>query len=145
MTSQPPKIPYHDSIIDEAHVKGLTKLHKDVPEEIRGTYAGKLAEFSQRFTGSADLYKGGYHQPTASINLITAHDGFTLNDLVSYNEKHNESNGEDNNDGANNNNSWNCGVEGPTNDREIIALRNKQKRNLLTTFRVMLSKYKAAL
>jgi isoamylase len=93
----------------------------------------KLAEFAQRFTGSADLYKGGYRQPTASINLITAHDGFTLNDLVSYNEKHNEANGEDNNDGANDNNSWNCGVEGPTDDAEIISLRTKQKRNFLTT------------
>jgi isoamylase len=93
----------------------------------------KLAEFAQRFTGSADLYQGGYRRPTASINLITAHDGFTLTDLVSYNEKHNEANGEDNNDGANDNNSWNCGVEGETDDPEIIALRNKQKRNLLTT------------
>ena len=93
----------------------------------------KLAEFAQRFTGSADLYQGGYRRPTASINLITAHDGFTLNDLVSYNEKHNEANGEDNNDGANDNSSWNCGVEGPTDDQEIISLRNKQKRNFLTT------------
>jgi isoamylase len=93
----------------------------------------KLAEFSQRFTGSADLYKGGYRQPTASINLITVHDGFTLNDLVSYNEKHNQANGEDNNDGANDNNSWNCGVEGDTDDPEITLLRDKQKRNMLTT------------
>ena len=93
----------------------------------------KLAEFAKRFTGSADLYQGGYRQPTASINLITAHDGFTLNDLVSYNEKHNEANRENNNDGANDNNSWNCGVEGPTDEADIIALRNKQKRNFLTT------------
>jgi isoamylase len=93
----------------------------------------KLAEFAQRFTGSADLYQGGYRSPTASINLITAHDGFTLHDLVSYNEKHNEANGEDNRDGANDNNSWNCGVEGPTDDQDIINLRNKQKRNMLTT------------
>jgi isoamylase len=93
----------------------------------------KLAEFAERFTGSADLYQGGYRKPTASINLITAHDGFTLTDLVSYNEKHNEANGENNNDGANDNNSWNCGVEGPTDDPEINALRNKQKRNILTT------------
>jgi isoamylase len=93
----------------------------------------KLAEFAQRFTGSADLYQGGYRSPTASINLITAHDGFTLHDLVSYNEKHNEANGEDNRDGANDNSSWNCGVEGPTNDEAINALRDKQKRNLLTT------------
>ncbi|GGC09256.1 glycogen debranching protein GlgX [Dyadobacter sediminis] len=92
-----------------------------------------LADFAMRFTGSPDLYKGGYRRPTASINLITAHDGFTLNDLVSYNDKHNEANGEDNNDGANDNNSWNCGVEGPTDQAEIIALRNRQKRNLLAT------------
>jgi isoamylase len=92
-----------------------------------------LTDFALRFTGSPDLYKGGYRRPTASINLITAHDGFTLNDLVSYNEKHNEANGEDNNDGANDNNSWNCGVEGPTDQPEIMMLRNKQKRNLLTT------------
>ncbi|KAA6440683.1 glycogen debranching protein GlgX [Dyadobacter flavalbus] len=92
-----------------------------------------LADFAMRFTGSPDLYKGGYRRPTASINLITAHDGFTLNDLVSYNDKHNEANGEDNNDGANDNNSWNCGVEGATDLAEIVALRNRQKRNLLTT------------
>jgi len=93
----------------------------------------KLSEFGNRFTGSPDLYQGDYRRPTASINFLTAHDGFTLNDLVSYNEKHNEANGEDNQDGENNNNSWNCGVEGPTDQEDIIALRNKQKRNLLTT------------
>jgi isoamylase len=93
----------------------------------------KLSEFANRFTGSPDLYQGDYRRPTASINFLTAHDGFTLNDLVSYNEKHNEANGEDNNDGENNNNSWNCGVEGPTDQKDIIELRNKQKRNLLTT------------
>ncbi|RYU92179.1 glycogen debranching enzyme GlgX [Mucilaginibacter terrigena] len=92
-----------------------------------------LGEFGQRFTGSPDLYQGDYRKPTASINFITAHDGFTLNDLVSYNEKHNEANGEDNNDGENHNRSWNCGVEGPTDDPEVISLRNKQKRNLLAT------------
>jgi isoamylase len=92
-----------------------------------------LGEFGQRFTGSPDLYQEDYRKPTASINFITAHDGFTLNDLVSYNEKHNEANGEDNNDGESHNRSWNCGVEGPTNDPEIIKLRDRQKRNLLTT------------
>ncbi len=92
-----------------------------------------LGEFAQRFTGSPDLYQGDYRSPTASINFITAHDGFTLNDLVSYNEKHNEANGENNNDGESHNNSWNCGVEGSTDDKEIIALRHKQRRNLLTT------------
>ncbi|MBB5286614.1 glycogen operon protein [Rhabdobacter roseus] len=92
-----------------------------------------LAEFAERFTGSSDLYKEDYRQPTASVNFVTAHDGFTLHDLVSYNEKHNLANGEDNRDGESHNRSWNCGVEGPTDDREIIALRDKQKRNFLTT------------
>jgi len=92
-----------------------------------------LAEFAERFTGSADLYKNDYRFPTASINFITAHDGFTLNDLVSYNEKHNEANGEDNKDGENHNRSWNCGAEGPTDDNGINALRAQQKRNFLTT------------
>jgi isoamylase len=105
-------------------------------DHIRDYWRGgeiKLSEFANRFTGSPDLYQGDYRRPTASINFLTAHDGFTLNDLVSYNEKHNEANGEDNNDGENNNNSWNCGVEGPTDQEEIITLREKQKRNLLTT------------
>jgi len=91
-----------------------------------------LAEFANRITGSSDLYKS-YRRPTASINFITAHDGFTLTDLVSYNEKHNEANGEDNNDGESHNRSWNCGVEGPTVDNVINNLRAKQKRNFLTT------------
>lgn len=105
-------------------------------DHIRDFWRGgdiKLSEFANRFTGSPDLYQGGYRRPTASINFLTAHDGFTLNDLVSYEKKHNEANGEDNNDGANDNNSWNCGVEGPTDDPNIIALRHKQRRNLLTT------------
>src|SRR5437773_7493464 len=72
-------------------------------------------------------------RPTASINFITCHDGFTLHDLVSYNDKHNEANGEDNKDGTNDNNSWNCGAEGPTTDGTIRALRDRQKRNLLAT------------
>jgi glycogen operon protein len=92
-----------------------------------------LAEFAERFTGSADLYKNDYRFPTASINFITAHDGFTLHDLVSYNEKHNEANGEDNKDGDENNRSWNCGAEGPTDDQQVNTLRVQQKRNFLTT------------
>ena len=92
-----------------------------------------LAEFALRFTGSPDLYFDNYRKPIASINFITAHDGFTLHDLVSYNEKHNLDNGENNNDGETHNRSWNCGVEGNTDDPSIIVLRNKQKRNLLTT------------
>ncbi|WP_026904947.1 glycogen debranching protein GlgX [Pedobacter glucosidilyticus] len=92
-----------------------------------------LGEFADRFTGSSDLYQDDYRKPTASINFITAHDGFTLNDLVSYNEKHNEANGENNQDGESHNRSWNCGAEGDTDDEAIIALRNQQKRNFLTT------------
>jgi isoamylase len=92
-----------------------------------------LAEFAQRFTGSSDLYKNDYRLPTASINFVTAHDGFTLNDLVSYNEKRNDANGEDNNDGESHNRSWNCGADGPTEDPAINELRERQKRNFLTT------------
>ncbi|WKD57398.1 Glycogen debranching enzyme [Corynebacterium capitovis DSM 44611] len=92
-----------------------------------------LGEFASRLTGSSDLYQHNGRRPTASINFITAHDGFTLNDLVSYNEKHNEGNGEDNRDGESHNRSWNCGVEGPTDDPEIQQLRAQQRRNFLTT------------
>jgi glycogen operon protein len=92
-----------------------------------------LGEFAQRFTGSPDLYQNDYRKPTASINFITAHDGFTLHDLVSYNEKHNMANGEDNNDGESHNRSWNCGVEGPTDNPAIIQLRLQQKRNFLAS------------
>ena len=92
-----------------------------------------LGEFAARFTGSPDLYKEDYRRPTASINFVTAHDGFTLHDLVSYNEKHNEANGENNNDGESHNRSWNCGAEGDTKDPGINALRQKQKRNFLTS------------
>jgi len=92
-----------------------------------------LAEFASRFTGSADLYKDEFRRPTSSINFVTAHDGFTLADLVSYNDKHNEANGEDNQDGDNHNRSWNCGAEGPTDDVYVNALRKKQQRNFLTT------------
>jgi glycogen operon protein len=93
---------------------------------------GMLGEFANRITGSADLYQD-YRRPTASINFITAHDGFTLNDLVSYNEKHNEANGEDNNDGESHNRSCNYGAEGPTDDPLINELRKRQKRNFLAT------------
>ncbi|OBB20252.1 glycogen debranching enzyme GlgX [Mycolicibacterium elephantis] len=92
-----------------------------------------LDEFAYRLTGSADLYEHTARRPVASINFVTAHDGFTLRDLVSYNEKHNEANGEDNNDGESHNRSWNCGVEGPTDDPEVNALRARQQRNFLTT------------
>jgi isoamylase len=92
-----------------------------------------LGEFAARFTGSSDLYEADNRRPIASINFVTAHDGFTLQDLVSYNEKHNEANGEDNNDGESHNRSWNCGAEGPTDDSEVYALRERQKRNILAT------------
>jgi glycogen operon protein len=92
-----------------------------------------LGEFAYRLTGSPDLYEYSSRRPTASINFITAHDGFTLEDLVSYNEKHNEANKENNQDGENYNRSWNCGVEGPTDDPHILTLRRKQKRNFLAT------------
>src|SRR5205814_184787 len=94
---------------------------------------GQLAELGYRLTGSSDLYQVDGRRPSASINFVVAHDGFTLNDLVSYNEKHNEANGEDNRDGANDNHSWNHGVEGPTDDPKIIELREREKRNFLTT------------
>ncbi|HEY9603986.1 MAG TPA: glycogen debranching protein GlgX [Allocoleopsis sp.] len=99
----------------------------------RGQESG-LGDFAYRFTGSPDLYfQTNGRQPNASINFITAHDGFTLYDLVSYNEKHNEANGENNNDGETHNRSWNCGVEGDTDDPQVLELRERQKRNFLAT------------
>ncbi len=92
-----------------------------------------LSEFGYRFTGSSDLYESNGRKPMASINFITCHDGFTLNDLVSYNEKHNEANGEENCDGEDYNRSWNCGEEGETDDPEVLDLRQRQRRNLLVT------------
>src|SRR5688572_20115451 len=94
---------------------------------------GTLGEFASRFTGSSDLYEDDGRRPYASVNFITAHDGFTLRDLVSYNEKHNEANGEGNNDGESHNRSWNCGVEGPTKDAAILTLRAQQRRNFIAT------------
>ena len=95
--------------------------------------AGQLSDLGYRLTGSSDLYQNDGRKPSASINFVTAHDGFTLEDLVSYNLKHNEPNGENNNDGANDNESWNMGVEGPADDPKIIQEREKQKRNFLAT------------
>ncbi|MEV4347960.1 glycogen debranching protein GlgX [Actinoplanes sp. NPDC049596] len=105
-------------------------------DSVRDFWRGEpssLGEFASRFTGSSDLYEIDGRRPIASINFVTAHDGFTLNDLVSYNEKHNDANGEQNRDGESHNRSWNCGVEGPTDDAEIVALRERQKRNFLAT------------
>jgi glycogen operon protein len=93
----------------------------------------QVTELAYRLSGSSDLYQHNGRWPYASINFIVAHDGFTLNDLVSYNEKHNEANGENNQDGESHNNSWNCGVEGPTDDPGIIGLREKQRRNFMAT------------
>jgi len=94
---------------------------------------GGVSELATRLSGSSDLYEQSGRRPYASINFITAHDGFTLADLVSYNEKHNEANAERNADGENHNLSWNCGVEGPTTDRRIVELRERQRRNLMAT------------
>src|SRR3954463_11020919 len=108
------------------------KFRDTVRDYWRGESAA-MAEFASRLTGSADLYENDGRRPFASINFVTAHDGFTLHDLVSYNDKHNEANGEDNNDGESHNRSWNCGIEGETDDLDVIALREQQKRNFLTT------------
>jgi isoamylase len=105
-------------------------------DHVRDFWRGEpklLDEFAYRFTGSSDLYESGGRRPFASINFVTAHDGFTLADLVSYNEKHNEANGEDNNDGESHNRAWNCGAEGPSADPGIIELRARQQRNFLAT------------
>jgi isoamylase len=105
-------------------------------DSVRDFWRGEgrsLGEFAHRFTGSSDLYQNDGRRPFASINFVTAHDGFTLRDLVSYNEKHNDANGEDNRDGESHNRSWNCGAEGPTEDEAIRALRARQKRNFLAT------------
>ena len=94
---------------------------------------GQVADLAYRLTGSSDLYESGGRRPSASVNFVTAHDGFTLLDLVSFNDKHNEANGEENRDGTSDNLSWNCGVEGPTDDPAITALRERMLRNFLAT------------
>ena len=94
---------------------------------------GQVAELANRLSGSSDLYEMSGRRPYASINFVVAHDGFTLHDLVCYNQKHNEANGEDNRDGSDDNLNWNCGVEGPTDNPAIVELRERQKRNILTT------------
>jgi glycogen operon protein len=107
--------------------------YRDVVRDYWRGEPHSAAEFANRLSGSSDLYQNDGRAPYASINFVTAHDGFTMNDLVSYNDKHNEANGEDNNDGERHNRSWNCGVEGPTKDPKVLALRARQHRNLLTT------------
>ena len=115
---------------------GWNEWNDKYRDTLRGYWKGDgglLADFARRFTGSPDLYEASGRKPHASINFVTAHDGFTLEDLVSYNDKHNEKNGEDNRDGHNDNLSWNWGVEGATEDPAVLALRMRHKRNLLAS------------
>ncbi|MFK8182712.1 MAG: glycogen debranching protein GlgX [Phormidesmis sp.] len=107
--------------------------YRDTVRDFWRGEAATLGEFAFRFTGSSDLYENTGRRPHASINFITAHDGFTLRDLVSYNQKHNEANGEDNRDGEDHNRSWNCGIEGETDSPEVLQLRKQQQRNMLAT------------
>jgi len=107
--------------------------YRDTMRDFWRSHGGLVGDFANRFTGSSDLYGSGGRRPTASVNLITVHDGFTLADLVSYDSKHNEANGENNRDGTDDNRSWNCGAEGPTTDAGILALRSRQRRAMLTT------------
>lgn len=113
-----------------------TEWNGQYRDTVRDFWRGEpatLGEFASRLTGSADLYESSGRRPVASINFVTAHDGFTLRDLVSYNEKRNEANGEDNNDGEAHNRSWNCGAEGPTDDDDVLTLRARQQRNMIVT------------
>ena len=107
--------------------------YRDTMRDFWRSHPVGLGEFANRFSGSSDLYATAGRRPTASVNLITVHDGFTLADLVSYDDKHNEANGENNRDGTSDNFSWNCGAEGPTGDPGILALRARQSRAMLTT------------
>ncbi|WP_435838915.1 glycogen debranching protein GlgX [Streptomyces abikoensis] len=107
--------------------------YRDTVRDFWRGEGGTLGEFASRLTGSSDLYQSDGRRPYASVNFVTAHDGFTLRDLVSYNDKHNQANAEDNRDGEHHNRSWNCGTEGPTRDHGILALRARQQRNLLAT------------
>jgi isoamylase len=106
--------------------------YRDTMRDLWRSHPVGMREFATRFSGSADMY-GRARRPTASVNLITVHDGFTLRDLVSYDDKHNEANGQDNHDGTDDNRSWNCGAEGPTDDPTVLALRARQSRAMLTT------------
>jgi glycogen operon protein len=108
-------------------------IYRDNVRDFWRGHSGLMSTYATRITGSSDLYGGALRRPTASVNFITAHDGFTLRDLVSYDHKHNEANGESNRDGTDDNRSWNCGAEGPTTDPTIEALRSRQQRALLAT------------
>ena len=107
--------------------------YRDTMRDFWRSHPVGIGEFANRLCGSADMYRRARRRPTASVNLITVHDGFTLRDLVSYNDKHNEANGESNRDGTSDNRSWNCGAEGPTTDPAILALRERQSRAMLAT------------
>ncbi|MEW2511481.1 glycogen debranching protein GlgX [Streptomyces sp. NPDC046870] len=107
--------------------------YRDAVRDFWRAEPGSLGEFASRLTGSSDLYQHSRRRPRASVNFVTAHDGFTLRDLVSYNDKHNEANGEENRDGESHNRSWNCGAEGDTDDPAVLELRARQQRNLLAT------------
>ena len=107
--------------------------YRDCVRDFWRSQPSTLPEFASRLMGSSDLYQMNGRRPVASVNFITAHDGFTMNDLVSYNEKHNDANGEGNRDGESNNRSWNCGVEGPTTIKDVNDLRQQQMRNMFAT------------
>ena len=137
---QRPDTPYHNTVIYEAHVKGFSKLHEGIPEDIRGTYAAiahptSIKYFKELGITAVELMRVHYFVQDKHLleKGLTNYWGYTRNDLVSYDQKHNQANGEDNKDGENNNHSWNCGAEGPTHDPDISALGERQKRNLLTT------------
>ncbi len=132
--------PWDVGQVDSYDVGGFPPLwrewngrYRDSMRDFWRSRAGLLGEFANRLTGSADIYRPGRRRPTASVNLITVHDGFTLTDLVSYNDKHNEANGEQGRDGSNDNRSWNCGAEGASGDRDVVTLRDRQRRALLAT------------
>ena len=119
------------SFIGDSWKEWNGRFRDDVRSFFRGE-EGSLARFADRMVGSPEIYGHKQREPEQSVNFVTCHDGFTLNDLVSYNAKHNEANGEDNRDGADDNRSWNCGVEGPTDDPGVEKLRNRQVKNFLT-------------
>ena len=119
------------SFVGDAWKEWNGRFRDDARDFFRGE-PGAVGQFADRMLGSHEVYGHKEREAEQSINFVTCHDGFTLNDLVSYNEKHNEANGEDNRDGANDNKSWNCGVEGPTDDPAIEELRNRQVKNFLT-------------
>jgi glycogen operon protein len=116
-----------------AHWSEWNGRYRDTVRDLWRGRPGTLSDFGYRFTGSSDLYASNGRRPFASVNFVTSHDGFTLADLVSYESKHNEANGEGDRDGTDDHRSWNCGVEGPTDDPAIVSLRRRQQRNLLAT------------